>query len=218
MDFLFCRTLFRDNKVLWLPVWIFHGSVAMIVAGHVLGISSLRGQFTFIGFAPDVSISLSRVLGAIAGTLMTTSIVTLLVRRLASREIRKLSQPEDYFSLLLLLAISLTGMLMYIPQFHPHLVEIRSYFRSLFSLRPGGLPEGSAFRAHFLLANFLMLYFPFSRLLHSGAFFFNKFILMGRPPVYPTPGSTCGRPGVSDRSVFSPVPAGNAADREGASS
>ena len=42
---------YLEDKLLWISVWLFHISLALILVGHVLGICFIRGQFTFIGLS-----------------------------------------------------------------------------------------------------------------------------------------------------------------------
>jgi nitrate reductase gamma subunit len=101
--------------------------------------------------------------------------------------VRKLSAPEDFFTLLLLISIAGSGLLMYLPVFHVDLPAVRAYMGGLLCLQPTPLPHSPLFVIHFLLVNLLLLYFPFSRLLHSAGYFVNRAMLMEAPPVYPTP-------------------------------
>lgn len=185
-DFFLCRTLFREDKALWLRVWLFHLSLALIIAGHAAGIFFLRNQFVLIGLNPDASRSLSKLLGGIAGIVMVLSLEALLAGRISNPIVRKLSVPEDFCTLLLLIAIAVTGILMYLPGFHADLHAVRSYMGGLIRFRPTMLPHSPMFIVHFLLVNVLLMYFPFSRLFHSAGYFVNRAMLTEAPPVYPT--------------------------------
>ena len=186
-EFLFYRTLYRENRLLWLWVWLFHLSLAMILAGHLLGIYFLRGQFTLIGVAPETSILCSKILGAVMGTVMSVSLSALLCRRLFNPETRKLSESLAWFDLLLLFTIALSGLCMYLPGYLADLPAVRAYMEGLCTLRPGPLPANPLFKIHFSLVNLLLLYFPFSQLMHSAGFFVNRAMLLEAAPVFPTP-------------------------------
>jgi len=186
-EFLFFRALLRENRLLWLWVWLFHFSLVMILTGHVLGIVFLRHQFTLIGAAPDTSIRLSTALGGMMGAVMIISLVALLCRRLFSQEMRILSDPLAWFDLLLLLAVALSGLCMYLPRYHVELPLVRTYIESLFTFRPTPIPPFTLFKIHFLLVNFLLLYFPFSQLIHSAGFFVSRAMFVETSPIFPTP-------------------------------
>lgn len=186
-EFLLCRSLFRENRFLWLPVWLFHLSLVLILVGHAFGIFFLRAQFTLIGLGIDAAVRLSLILGGAMGVIISLSIAALACRRLVSGEVRRLSAPVDYFQLFLLLAVALSGMAMYFPGFQADLREVRNYMGGLLWMQPVPLPRNSTFLLHFSLVNFLMIYFPFSTLLHSAGFFVIKTMLSEAPPLYPTP-------------------------------
>ena len=190
-DFFLYRSLFREDKALWLRVWLFHLSLAFVIAGHAAGIFFLRNQFVLIGLNPEASQSLSKLLGGIAGIVMVLSLGALLTGRISNPIVRKLSVPEDFCTLLLLIAIAVTGILMYLPGFHADLPVVRSYMGGLIRFRPTMLPHSPMFIVHFLLVNVLLMYFPFSRLLHSAGYFVNRAMLTEAPPIYPT---VSGRP------------------------
>jgi nitrate reductase gamma subunit len=195
-EFLLCRSLFREDKLLWLWVWLFHMTLVMVAAGHVLGITFLRDQFTLVGLNASASKLLSLILGGATGFIMTVSLCALLCRRIVNANVRRLSEPNNFFELLVLLAVALTGILMYVPGFHADLPAVKAFLAGIFRLQPIPIPHNSPFVIHFLLANLLLLYFPFSHLLHSSGFFVIRAMLVEAPPIYPTP------VGNSPRSAF----------------
>ena len=83
-DFLLCSTLFREDKALWLRVWLFHLSLALIIAGHVVGIFFLRDQFVLVGLSPAASQFLSKLLGGISGIVMVLSLGALIIGRIVN--------------------------------------------------------------------------------------------------------------------------------------
>ncbi|NVN93436.1 MAG: respiratory nitrate reductase subunit gamma [Desulfuromonadales bacterium] len=211
-EFLFCGTLFRENRLLWLWVWLFHVSLAMILAGHLLGISFLRGQFTLIGATPETSSLLSTYLGAAMGMFMIISLTALLCRRFFTPDVRKLTEPLAWVDLLLLLTVALSGLAMYLPGYHTDLPSVRAYMAGLLTLRPGPLPTSPLFKIHFSLVNLLLLYYPFSQLLHGAGFFVNRAMQLEAAPIFPTP------PGKPTRSRFAePKEQNNMAESPGQS-
>lgn len=187
--FLF-RTLFRENRLLWLLAWLFHLSLALISAGHLLGISLLRSQFTALGASPETSVLLSRTMGGVAGTVMAASLIALLCRRLLDRELRRLSEPTAWFDLLLLLSIASSGLGMYLPAFHPDLPAIRYWLAGIFLFDPVPFPPNPLFTLHLSLVGFLLIYFPCSQLMHAAGAMVNRAMLMEAAPSFPTPAGT----------------------------
>jgi nitrate reductase gamma subunit len=179
--------LYKGDRTLWFWAWIMHVSLAMIVGGHIVGIYFLTKQFTLVGMSPETSTLLSETLGTIAGILMMLSLIALFYRRTAIPEVKRLSDPADYFDLLLILAVVITGMHMRLPTVHVDLPEIRSYLGGLLTLQPTPIPQNFLFVSHFFLVNLLMMYFPFSKLAHLAGSVINRAILVEAAPVYPTP-------------------------------
>lgn len=186
-EFLLFGALYRKNRLLWLWAWLFHFSLAMILAGHVLGIYFLRGQFTLLGATPEMSALFSRAAGAVAGTVMVVSLTALFCRRLLDREVRKLSEPLSWFNLLLLLAIASSGAGMYLPGWHADLPAVRDWLAGLLTLAPGPLPPNPLFMIHVSLVSLLLIYFPFSQLMHAAGALVNRAMLMEPAPSFPTP-------------------------------
>jgi nitrate reductase gamma subunit len=205
-EFFLCRSLFREDKPLWLMVWLFHLSLVLVIAGHVVGIFFLRNQFTQIGLSQEASHLLSTLLGGIAGFLMALSLGALICRRFFSPLVRELSEPEDYCNLLLLMAIAVTGNIMYIPGFHTDLHAVRSYMGGLLHLQQTPLPNSPSFIIHFSLVNLLLIYFPFSRLLHSMGFFVNRTMLTEAPPIYPTTAGTAPKSAFATKKLQPDIP------------
>jgi len=179
-------SLRRGDKGLWLWAWLLHISLALILIGHIAGIYYLTKQFTLIGFSPEASSRLSAVLGTIFGVVFFAALVVLFYRRLAIPEVKRLSDPADYFVLLLLLAIVITGMYMRLVS-PVDLPAVRAYLAGLFTLNPVPIPQDWIFISHFTLVNILLIYFPFSKLIHMVGFFLSRSMITQPPPVYPTP-------------------------------
>jgi len=186
-ELLLFKSLRRGDKGLWLWAWLMHVSLAMIIGGHIVGIYFLTQQFTMIGLTPADSSRLSALLGIIAGGVFFVSLLVLLYRRTAIPEVKRLSDPADYFDIMLLLAIVVSGMHMRVTSIEVDLPAIRTYLGALLAFRPIPIPHEWVFVSHYFLINVLLLYFPFSKLIHLAGFIVNRAILVEAPPVYPTP-------------------------------
>jgi nitrate reductase gamma subunit len=169
-----------------------HGSLAVIIVGHIVGIYTLTLEFTLIGLSPGASSALSAGLGITAGIVCFLSLMVLFYRRTAIDEVKRLSDPVDYFVLLLLLAIVISGMHMRLTSLNIDLTAIRSYLAGILTLHPIPIPRTWIFVSHFTLVNILLLYFPFSKLFHGAGFVVNRGMLTEKPPIYPTPATRAG--------------------------
>jgi nitrate reductase gamma subunit len=186
LEILFFRSLFRNTKMemksgpvltygstkyLWLGAIIFHWSLLVILLRHlrlfmqpipqfVIYIQSLDGFFQ-IG-VPDIYIT---------DALISLALLFLFLRRIVDFKVRYISLVSDYFPLLLILAIVTTGVMMrYFTRVD--IVKIKEFAVGLFSFHPfveQGI--GLIFYVHLFLVCALLVYFPFSKLLHMPGIF-----------------------------------------------
>ena len=185
-EILLFDSLRRGDRWLWLWALLLHISLVLVIIGHIAGIYYLTKQFTLIGLSAEASSTLSAWLGSIFGAVFLVSLLVLFYRRLTIPEVKRLSDPADYFILGLLLAIVVTGMYMRLVS-GVDLPAVRAYMAGLFTLHPVPLPQNWLFISHFTLVNILLLYFPFSKLIHMVGIIVNRAMITELPPVYPTP-------------------------------
>ena len=163
-------SLFRGNRFLWGMSWLFHAMLTLIFIGHLRVVADVPALWAALNIDPDV---MSGVVGAAAGVTILVMIVLLIARRFAVERVREISAPADYFALLLLLAIVLTGNAMRFLA-PVDLAETRSYFASFAVLEWPTVPENTWFLAHLFLGQTLLLYMPFSKIMHFGGVFFTQ--------------------------------------------
>lgn len=191
MDFIaeivIFKSMRRGSKGLWLWAWLLHVALAMIILGHIVGIGTLAQQFVVIGVSAAVSVKLSAALGNLSGLILFAALIVLLYRRTADTEAKRLSDPADYFCLLLLLAIVISGMHMRLTTHEVDLMAIRTYLAGILTLSPVAIPQDWIFISHYSLVMILLIYAPFSKLVHLAGYFVNRALLAQAPPVYPTP-------------------------------
>ena len=185
LEVLFFRSLFRNmktemtdgkvvygsEKLLWLAGLAFHWSFFFIFVRHyrffvqdvpsVLKMLEGADSFFQIG-APLFYMTDAVILGAVT---------FLLFRRVYLPQIRYISLVADFFPLFLILGIAISGILMRYF-FKTHVVAVKQLAMGLVSLSPV-IPEGigSIFYVHFFLICVLLMYFPFSKLMHMGGVF-----------------------------------------------
>ena len=183
LEVLLFRSLFRNTKFemqkgpkiyyqwekwLWLAGLAFHYTFLVILIRHlrfftepvpffVHGIERLDG-FLQVGL-PGIYIT---------DGIFMLAVTYLLIRRVIIPQVRYISLPQDYFPLFLLFAIGTTGILTrYI--FKVDLIKVKQLAMGLISFAPV-LPEGIGviFFVHLCLVSVLLIYFPFSKLMHAG--------------------------------------------------
>jgi nitrate reductase gamma subunit len=154
------RSLFRGDKALWLGGWTFHGALLIILLKH------LR---YFLFPVPGWVAALNPV-GVYAGLFILLPLLFLLVRRFTSEQVRYISVLSDYLVLLLLLAIVATGLLMKFVA-GADVVAVKAFMLGIITLSPTAMPASPWFMVHFSLVLLLVVYFPFSKLMHVGGVF-----------------------------------------------
>jgi nitrate reductase gamma subunit len=164
-DVLVYPRLLREEKALWAGALLFHLSLIMVVMSHY------KAFFRYIWFweglktDPNTFQLVSKYFDGATGAIMIIALLFLFGRRFP-RFLRKLSDPEDYFAILLVLTIAVSGIyIRFISS--TNLLELRGYFLSLAALSPSYLPTDPAFLMHYLLTLILMIYFPLGKMVHS---------------------------------------------------
>ena len=165
------RLVYGEEKWLWLAAIAFHYCFLIVflrhlrffmepVPGCVLALETLDGFFQ-IG-APVLLWT---------GVILLVALLYLLARRLLQPEVRYISLFTDYFALLLLLGLVISGLLMrYFTKVD--IVGIKQLGVGLVTLSPI-VPEavGGLFFIHLFLLSALIAYFPFSKLAHMPGVF-----------------------------------------------
>lgn len=167
------KVAYGSSKWLWLFAILFHYSFLVIYLRHfrffveptplpIYWLADVDG-FMEIGIPPLF----------ITNALIVMALGYLLLRRLTNPQVRYISLTADYFPLLLLLSIALTGMAMrYLSFFRVDVTQVKALASGLVGLSPKN-PDGigATFYVHLTLVCTLMIYFPFSKLMHMGGVF-----------------------------------------------
>ena len=163
----------ESSKWLWLFGLLFHYSFLVIVIRHMRlfidpipsWLSAIEGVDSMLQIgAPTLYLSSLALLGGI---------VLLFGRRLVNVQVRYISLNNDYFPLVLIFAIGLTGILMrYFLRTNIDIVNIKNLAMGLVTFSPViGAKIGAIFYIHLFLVCTLLAYFPFSKLMHMGGVF-----------------------------------------------
>ncbi|MBW2147359.1 MAG: respiratory nitrate reductase subunit gamma [Deltaproteobacteria bacterium] len=175
-EVLIFEGLFQGNKPLWVGTWVFHAALALIIVGHSRVVADFPLIWNALGMDRGDVDTMSTVMGGSAGVIILGMGLYLLFRRFAVQRVREISDAEDYFVILLILAIIITGDIMRFGN-HFDLKESREYFAALFSFRAAHIPSNAYFLLHFLLGQLLIMYIPFSKFLHIPGIFYSKSLI-----------------------------------------
>ncbi len=174
------RITYRWEIWLWVFAMAFHYSFLVVLLRHmrfffepvpmvIQLLENLDSFFRIEWMSSVVGIGLPGVF--VSGLVLLAAVTFLFLRRLLSPKIRYISLAADYFPLFLIMAIALTGIMMrYFLK--TDIVGVKSLVWGLVTLQPA-LPEtvGSLFYVHLFLVTVLLVYFPFSKLMHMGGVF-----------------------------------------------
>lgn len=179
-DVLFFPGLFKGDRLLWGFAWVFHATLALVILGHIrVFMAFADGILMKLGMSPEGIDRLSATAGGAAGIVLLASGAILLLRRFFVERVREISRAPDFVMLLLLLAIIITGNVMRFGAEHFDLQQTRVWAASLLALAPA-VPSGNAFLLHALFAQILIIFIPFSKILHFGGIFFTQALVKAR--------------------------------------
>ena len=167
--FLF-PTIRKHNPVFWIFLILYHFAFLILILGHL----ELIREFKVLQVIEhDVFIG-----KGIIGLILTISLIYFLFRRFHGRN-RELSVPSDFILLILLLLTVLFGSHMdWVANwsqfgFDMTVEDYREYLSSIVAFKPY-VPENIAYSPHYvilmmhvLFANLFLIYFPFSKIMHS---------------------------------------------------
>lgn len=167
------KITYESSKWLWLFALIFHYSFLVIVIRHMrLFLNPVPEAIAWLGWADSMfEIGTPALYLTDAGLLI--GLLFLFSRRLTNRQVRYISLANDYFPLFLLLAIGITGVLMRMfLRDGIDIVAIKQLSVGLATFSPVITADiGSLFYIHLFLVCILLIYFPFSKLMHMGGVF-----------------------------------------------
>lgn len=168
-DTFLLPTIRRHNPVLWVFLMLFHIAFLLVILGHV----ELFGEFAIFQVI-EHQVFLGK---GFVGLTLSICLLYFLFRRFVSPN-RELSVPEDYYLLILLFLTVIFGSEMDWArrwyQYDGLMVEdYREYLLNLIHFRTE-LPLNITFSGHsFMLvlhvffANLFLMFFPFSKIMHS---------------------------------------------------
>jgi len=163
-DILTFAKTYRSSKALWAMAFIFHAGLLLVAVGHIRTVTEVSWLWGLFDLSDEGIKDASLILGSVAGIAMLAGGLLLLIRRLTPK-CRFISVFEDYYVLVLLLAIVFTGMGMrWFSEIE--VSQIREYSRGVLAGNPEHIVYNPWFLWHFFLAQMLIIYFPFSKLVH----------------------------------------------------
>jgi nitrate reductase gamma subunit len=161
------NSLFKASKWTWIFGWLFHAALLLAFFRHLRYVISPD-----VIFWPLVNNWLVLNAGKYGAFAMLIGLIGLFGRRVFVDRVRYISSPSDYFMLLLILAIAISGMLMSFAN-PVDIVQLKGFVTGLFTLHYLPLPTDGVLLTHLSLVLCLMVIFPISKLLHAPGIFFS---------------------------------------------
>jgi len=172
-------SLFRGDRVLWFLAWFFHATLALVFLGHIrVFTGAIDRMLEAAGMSPKGIDLMSSLAGGAAGILLLAIGLLLLLRRIALPRVREITGIPDVLATLLVVVIIVTGdLLRFSAPFD--LEQTRVWAASLLSFSPV-IPKNEMFLLHLALSQVLILFIPFSKILHFGGIFFTQTLIKRR--------------------------------------
>jgi nitrate reductase gamma subunit len=186
LEILLFRSLFRNTKTqlkdgpvlvygsskyLWLGALAFHWSFLVIVLRHFRYFTEPIPSFVIFLQNYDGLFQIGLPILYITDVVILAALTFLFLRRVTDSKLKYISLSSDYFPLLLIISIAVTGVLMrYFTKVD--IVYVKELAIGLFNFNPV-VPQGIGimFYIHLFLVSVLLTYFPFSKLLHMPGVF-----------------------------------------------
>ena len=169
-------SLFRGDRVLWCFAWFFHATLAMVLVGHLrLFTVTLDRMLQMAGMSSKGLDLLSSIGGGAGGIILLATGLLLLWRRVAIPRVREITGVPDILANLLIIGIIVTGdFLRFFTHFE--LEQTRVWAASLVRFSPK-IPDNGMFLLHLALVQVLIMFIPFSKILHFGGIFFTHALI-----------------------------------------
>ena len=168
-EMLFIKKLFVHQRSLWWASYSMHLGIYVMLGWSVLLLIS-------VAWHPAWYVAAVSVIGIVGFALATVGCLLLLARRAFDRVLAKYTTPLEYFNIVLLLTVLLTGAYSWLFVASPFAVAAQ-----VFTLSAANLPV--IVLVHFVLLGIMFLYIPLSKMSHYvGKFFCFHKVLWDNDP------------------------------------
>ena len=165
------KVAYGSDKWLWLGGLAFHCTFFLVLVRHLRFFMEPVPLFVNMIDVLDGFMQVGVPHMLVSGVVLLAAAAYLFYRRYAIPQVRYISLPADFFPLFLIMGIALSGILMrYFIKVD--IVGVKEMTMGLVTLTPvvkEGI--GVVFFIHLFLISSLLVYFPFSKLMHMGGVF-----------------------------------------------
>jgi nitrate reductase gamma subunit len=160
------KLVFRGNRYLWLGGLAFHWSLFIILFRHSRFFTEPVPSIVLFVQELDGILQQPWPILYITDVIILIALTYLFFRRVIYPQIRYISLFADYFAVLLLLGVVISGVLMRLF-YKVDIVAVKELVMGVLGFHPI-IPEGLSllFYIHLFLVSTLLAYFPFSKMMH----------------------------------------------------
>ena len=158
-EMIFIRKLFISQRNLWIPSFLFHGGIYVLMAWSIC---LFIPAFWPLGWV----VSIMSFVGSVGFAMATVGAAWLLILRLTREDLRVFTTPQDYFNLVLILVVLGTGIYCWTAGgYNVFEVARQCWTFSLVKTTP-------ILVFHLIALSALMIYIPVSKMGHYAGKFF----------------------------------------------
>lgn len=167
-------TEFFEKKWLRIGSPLFHWGILFAFVGHVMGILIPKSVYELTGVSDEMYHAFGIIGGGIAGLMVESGLVILLLRKILVKRVRSHATFADFVTVISLIVVAGLGTYLTVVydttvMAYEYRTTIGPWFRSLFTFQPNyhlmaGVPL--IFKVHVIAAFVLFTVIPFTRLIH----------------------------------------------------
>jgi nitrate reductase gamma subunit len=165
------RLLFRTSTYLWLGAIALHWSLLIIILRHLRFFLEPVPLFVVVLQRLDSILQNLLPIVYISDVVILIALAYLFLRRMIYPQVRYISLPSDYFVLLAMGGIAISGVLMRLI-YKADLVQVKEWVMAMLRFQPMP-PKGVnlLFYIHLFFVSLFIAYFPLSKLMHMAGIF-----------------------------------------------
>lgn len=164
-------TLSTSDKLVLVGSFLFHWGIWIALLGHL---AMIIPPYQF-GISKEMHKAIALYVGGAAGIVAMIGILLLLIRRAARSDVRRLSYLDDWFALVLLVAIIILGNVQSLVIRPDYMATVSPWLQNILSGRVaeaiGYITQADGVtKLHTALAMLFIAYVPFGKMMHPFSF------------------------------------------------
>ncbi len=177
IEIFLVKSLFHDNRKLWyvsypfhLGLYLFFASLGIIIFGALVGLFIDLTGIALPGIITDIIAGAATGLGMLSFVIGSFGCIGLFLRRLFVADLRAYSSAKDFFNLLLILSVFVTGLIAYVNNGQA-VVMYQDYIKSIITVSVFQV-EDMQLASHIIFLLIFAIYLPFTHMTHFIAKYF----------------------------------------------